>query len=644
MFLPMQSEAYKLFHEGVLALGRAHEHGMTIDVNYCERKKRQLTKRIKKYREEFEASAFFAQWRQAYGAKTNIDSSTQLAHILYDILKIKAVKQTAGGRGSTDEDALSRLNIPEVDILLKMKKLIKVRDTYIDAFLREQVDGVLHPFFNLHTTKTFRSCVAEGSNVLVPGFCQNPLSVYTTKKIEKIKKKDIVFCASRDEEENHISFVCGKVTWAGKTGCKKIVELSFKNLNTQEIVKIRVTPEHRIMSFVNPLTDEDPFTWKEAKDFIPGQDFVIGCFIAESEPSKVVMRLTNNAITSEKYLYEVPYACIDMQQLGEVDVYDIEVQGFHNFIVDGIIVHNSSERINFQNIPKRDKEAMRATRRAIYPSKGNQLMESDFSSMEVRLSCAYNNDPVLKKYVTNPDSDMHGDMAEQIFFVDKLDLSNPGHKTLRQAAKNGFIFPQFYGDYYINCAENAGHKWGKLPKGKWKKTDGIEIAEGYTLAEHLMSHGIKNYSSFEDHMKSIERDFWGRRFRVYQAWKEKWWEEYQRKGYIDLLTGFRRTGIMTKNECINTPIQGTAFHCLLWSFIEIDRILREQNWKTRLIGQIHDSMVFDVCPDELEHIKKVVRQVSCFAIRDHWKWINVPLDIDIELYPVDGPWDEKKEA
>ena len=262
--------------------------------------------------------------------------------------------------------------------------------------------------------------------------------------------------------------------------------------------------------------------------------------------------------------------------------------------------------------------------------------------MEVRLSCAYNNDPVLKKYVTNPDSDMHGDMAEQIFFIKKLDTSIPGHKILRQAAKNGFIFPQFYGDYYVNCAENAGHKWGKLPKGRWKVTDGIELENGITLAEHLISHGIKNYSDFEDHMKSIEKDFWGRRFRVYQEWKDKWWEDYQQKGYIDLLTGFRRTGIMTKNECINTPIQGTAFHCLLWSFIEIDRISQQEKWKTRLIGQIHDSMVFDVYPDELEHVKKVIYQVSCINIREHWKWINVPLNIDIELYPVNGPWDEKK--
>ena len=61
-----------------------------------------------------------------------------------------------------------------------------------------------------------------------------------------------------------------------------------------------------------------------------------------------------------------------------------------------------------------------------------------------------------------------------------------------------------------------------------------------------------------------------------------------------------------------------------------------------MIGQIHDSMVFDVYPDELEHVKKVIYQVSCINIREHWKWINVPLNIDIELYPVNGPWDEKK--
>ena len=640
--IPMQLEAYNLFHEGVLALSRAQEHGMCIDVEYCERKKRQLTHKIERYKSEFEASKLFINWTKTYGAKTNIDSSTQLAHMLYDVMNITPAKKTKKGRGSTDDDALSRLDIPEVKMLLKMKKLVKVRDTYLEAFLREQVDGILHPFFNLHTTKTFRSCVAKGSDVYVPCLEFNPLRTCRTKKIEEIRKGDVVWCAVGDTFHRS-KFVCGEVAWAGKTGHRKVLALTFLNTKTQEEHVIRVTPEHKIMDEIFPLGVPSKFKWKEAKDYKIFDEH-LGCSIMQvPEAECKCPSFIFNIIQSELNLSFTTYVCVEiLEKQEEVDVYDIEVKGIHNFIVNGIVVHNSSERINFQNIPKRDKEAMKVTRGAIYPSKGFQLMESDFSSMEVRLSCAYNNDPVLKKYVMNPESDMHGDMAEQIFFIDKLNLKNLGHKILRQAAKNGFIFPQFYGDYYVNCAENAGHKWGKLPKGKWKKTDGIELAEDFMLAEHLMSHGIKKYSDFEDHMKSIEKDFWGRRFRVYQAWKDTWWEDYQRKGYIDLLTGFRRTGIMTKNECINTPIQGTAFHCLLWSFIQVDKIAIQEKWKTRLIGQIHDSMVFDLHPDEYEHVKEVVHRISCEDIREHWKWINVPLEIDIDLYPVDGSWYEKK--
>ena len=96
--------------------------------------------------------------------------------------------------------------------------------------------------------------------------------------------------------------------------------------------------------------------------------------------------------------------------------------------------------------------------------------------------------------------------------------------------------------------------------------------------------------------EKFEDDFWNRRFKVYNRWKDKWWEGYQKNGYVSMYTGFRCSGIMRRNECINIPIQGSAFHCLLWSFIQVDKISREQNWKSRLIGQIHDAMVLDVHP------------------------------------------------
>lgn len=623
------SDGYNLFHEGIQALSRAQQQGMRIDVDYCEKQKEELTQKINDAENEFKESQLYAKWLSVYGVKTNLNSPTQLSHILYKVYKIRPPKFTEGGQGSTDNETLARLNIPGIDSFLQMKKLIKVRDTYIEAFLREQVDGFLHPFFNLHTTKTFRSCLAKGTKILVPAFTKAPLSTFGYKEIQDIVVGDKVWCYDFVLKE----FIVTTVKWAGITGRKEVGTLQFKGANGDQN-NLRITGQHEIWVSEN--------RWMEARHV--GRKSV-SCkgirFRYDSKRQEIFSEIEEYDCYTSSFLVDAP----KRKRALKDDVYDIEVEHpDHNFIANNMIVHNSSERINFQNIPKRDYEAMSITRGAIFPRKGFQIMESDYSSVEVKISVVYNKDPVLRKYVEDPTTDMHGDMAEQIFLIDKLDKHNPGHKILRQAAKNGFVFPQFYGDYYVNCAENAGHKWGGLPKSKWKNTDGIELEPGFHLGEHLRNKGIKSFSAFTEHMKQIETDFWGRRFKVYQEWKDAWWEEYQSKGYIELKTGFRKSGIMNKRECINVPIQGTAFHCLLWSFTQIDKRIRDEKLQTRLIGQIHDSVVLDIHPSELAYVQKMVRQISCFDIRDHWKWINVPLGVDFELCPVDASWREKKEV
>jgi len=454
---PNLPEAYRLVHEGILAFARAEQEGMRIDVDYCLKKKEYLTKKIERLDKKLRGTKFYIHWQKVYGAKANPDSNWQLAHLLYNVRKITPTKFTASGKGATDDEALSQIDIPEIKWILEMRKLKKVRDTYLDAFIREQVNGYMHPFFNLHTVKTHRS---------------------------------------------------------------------------------------------------------------------------------------------------------------------------------------SSERPNFQNIPKRDKEAMEITRKAIFPKPGHQLLEIDYSGVEVRISECYHHDPVMRKYIEDPSSDMHGDMACQIFVLDKLDKSIPSHKMMRQAAKNGFVFPQFYGDYYVNCAENIACKWCGLPKGKWKKGEGIEHDGGH-ISDHLIANKLDSFDKFTDHIKKIEDDFWNRRFKVYNRWKDKWWEGYQKNGYVSMYTGFRCSGIMRRNECINIPIQGSAFHCLLWSFIQVDKISREQNWKSRLIGQIHDAMVLDIHPDELDMVASTVHRITCEDLPKHWTWINVPLEVEAEVCPVDCSWNEK---
>ncbi len=452
---PNTEQAYNLLHNGVLALSRAERQGIRVDLDYAERKKLQLTKKIKRLESEFKDTKFYRHWEHSSKGKVNINSGPQLRNFLYNVKKLEPSNTTKTGLGSTNEETLKQLNIPELDMLLEMKKLKDLRDKYLDAFTREAVDGYIHPFFNLHLVRTFRS---------------------------------------------------------------------------------------------------------------------------------------------------------------------------------------SSDSPNFQNIPVRDEESMQTVRKALYPRPGHQLFEADFKGLEVSIAACYHKDKTMLKYLHDPTSDMHGDMAEQIF---KIKYDKNKHKTLRDATKNGFVFPEFYGDYFGNCAPSLACKWGGLPNGKWKSHHGIDIGDE-KLGAHMINNGFKSLTQFTKHIQDIEHDLWTNRFPDYAAWKEVWWNAYQKCGYIDLLTGFRCSGLMGFNDCTNWPIQGSAFHCLLWSFNKIDEILYKESWDSKIIGQIHDSIIFDAHPDEMKRLSKLVREITCVRLPAEWPWIIVPLQIEADLSPVDCSWAEKE--
>lgn len=455
---PRTEEAYSLFHKGILALTRAELQGFRIDMEYIEKKKIYLTRKITRLEKEFRETKFFKHWQHTVRSTININSNAQLANFIYKIKKIKIEKETASGQGATDDDALMQMNIPELNNLLQIRKLKKVRDTYLGSFAREQVNGYIHPFFNLNLAITYRS---------------------------------------------------------------------------------------------------------------------------------------------------------------------------------------SSDHPNFQNIPIRDEESMQICRRAIFPRPGHQLLEVDFKGIEVSVSACYNKDTKLLKYVSDPKTDMHRDMAKQIFKIDNFDRSIPEYDVLRQATKNGFVFPEFYGDYYKNCAVNMLCNWGKLPQGKFHSGEGISMPEG-TLADHLISVGLGSFNLFESHLQKIEKDFWGNRFVEYAEWKDRWWNVYQKYGYVSLLTGFTCSGVMNRKEVCNYPVQGSAFHCLLWSFNELDRLMRKEKWDTRLVGQIHDSVILDVNPEELKYVANIAHRVTCEDLPKAWKWIITPMNVDMALCPVDASWAEKE--
>lgn len=154
---PKAKQAYTLMHEGILALARAEQQGFRVDLDYINRKREFLTKKIERLESRVKDSDFYRHWQHTKKGKVNIYSNQQLSYFLYKVKKLQTDKTTESGQGATDEEALKQLNIPELNDILQIRKLKKVRDTYLEAFAREQVDGYIHPFFNLHLVKTYRS-------------------------------------------------------------------------------------------------------------------------------------------------------------------------------------------------------------------------------------------------------------------------------------------------------------------------------------------------------------------------------------------------------------------------------------------------------------------------------------------------------
>jgi DNA polymerase-1 len=451
-------EAYKLLHDGILALEQAERQGLQIDLKYIEKTFTDIDKKVEELENSIYASKFYKKWKESRNnKKPNIYSSTQLSKYLYDVRGIKVKKETKKGGRSTDEETLRLLNIPELNTFLEIKKLKKVKD-YLDQYKREQVNGIIHPFFNLHSVRTFRS---------------------------------------------------------------------------------------------------------------------------------------------------------------------------------------SSDRPNFQNVPKRDKESMQIVRRAIYPRKGHQFLELDYSQLEVRIAACYSKDKKLTDDILN--GDMHGDMAKEIFKIRNFDRSTPEHNYLRAATKNGFVFPQFYGSYYKNCAINLACEWCKLPQGRFKSETGVMINKNNYLSDHLIKKGLGSFLLFERHIQKIEDYFWGERYNVHADWRDNIWNEYQKNGYVTSHTGFTFQGVMSRNDVSNYPVQGAAFHCLLWSLIEGTKAFKREKFDSVIVGQIHDAIVIDLNPKELDRVLKIMECIMCNDVRQHWQWITVPLEIEAEICPVNGSWADKNE-
>jgi uracil-DNA glycosylase family 4 len=286
---------------------------------------------------------------------------------------------------------------------------------------------------------------------------------------------------------------------------------------------------------------------------------------------------------------------------------------------------SSASNPSLQNTPERNEKAKKLIKRGIIPTPGNKIAEVDFSGIEIAMLACETKDKALLKYLWNPKSDMHYDQGKKLFVLDDSEMN----KALRYNAKSDFVFLEVYGG---KAAASAKYLWFDSIDLKIGKN-----SDGPTLRRHLAQQGIRNLDDFTGHVQEVESEFW-KKYTGIKKWQKAQGKFYLEHGYVETQFGFRRSGYLKWEVILNTQTQSTAAHLLWWCFNKVDQIRIKERWKTKLLGQVHDSVLPDIRPEEEEHVMKTINRVMTRDMIEEFPWIIVPIDIEIEMAEVDQSW------
>jgi len=360
--------------------------------------------------------------------------------------------------------------------------------------------------------------------------------------------------------------------------------------------------------------------------------------------AKVFTAKTNKPSAKEEALAQIDDSTVKrIIRIKQLDRVRKKLYGMYRESVDGIMhpflelhtvksYRSSGSWPNPHNFDKRRKDMAKIIRRAIIAHKpSDQLVELDYGRLEVHAATWYHQDPNMMAELADPKRDIHRDLAKRLFKLKAKEMGKKGsdtYKDIRWGAKNKFVFREQYGGGYEAAAKDLWEYAG----------EGLVTADGTPMLDHLANKRIESLDEYEPHVESVEDWYWNEKFEKYGRWREDWYRDYLRKGYTKCLSGFRFTGFMTRNECINYPSQGVAFHCTLWSLIQLNKYFKKHKMKSRIIGQIHDSIIINVAMGELDDVLAIAQKTMCVSIKKHWPWIITQLEVEAEVAGPGESW------
>jgi DNA polymerase I len=232
----------------------------------------------------------------------------------------------------------------------------------------------------------------------------------------------------------------------------------------------------------------------------------------------------------------------------------------------------SSNNPNLQNIPVRTERG-REIRKAFIPRDENHvLVSADYSQIELRIVAAISGDPNMC-LAFKEKKDIHTATAAKVFGVEEKDVT----KEMRYRAKS-VNFGIIYGQGAFGLADNLG----------------ISRSEAKTIIDNYKTQFV-NIQKYMDDTIQFARE----------------------NGYVETLMGRKRwlrdinSGNFTvrgfaERNAINSPIQGTAADMIKLAMIRIHETFAQQRFKSKMLLQVHDELVFDAHRDEVEIIKPII--------------------------------------
>lgn len=257
----------------------------------------------------------------------------------------------------------------------------------------------------------------------------------------------------------------------------------------------------------------------------------------------------------------------------------------------------SSSDPNLQNIPIKTEEGRKIRQAFIPQNPDNWILSADYSQVELRILAHICQDPGFMKAFLG-DQDIHAATAADIFNVPLPYVT----ADMRRKAKT-INFAIVYGAGEFNISQNLG----------------ISRIE----AREIIDRFFTVYSGIKTYMEKTEAEAF-------------------EKGYVTTLLGRRREipDIRSTNRnvkaaavrtAINTPIQGTAADIIKIAMVDLHQALRAGDpagrpYKSKMIMQVHDELVFEVEASELEPIKVLVKEKMEGAYP-----MAVPLKVDMAV-------------